>query len=79
MFNSPENTRRSAVARLLGGVLCSATAVSAARRHEHGGYPVLGGLLVAAELLAGRLHEHGRTARLEAWNFKSSSLAAGIG
>jgi hypothetical protein len=31
MFNSPENTRRSAVARLLGGALCSAAPALATR------------------------------------------------
>jgi hypothetical protein len=48
---------------MLGGACLG---YSAARQHEHDGYPVLGGLLVAAELLADRLHEDGRTARLEA-------------
>jgi hypothetical protein len=45
MFNLPENTRRSVVARLLGG---DCLGYSAARRHEHDGYPMLVGLLVAA-------------------------------
>jgi hypothetical protein len=75
MFNLPENTRRSAVVRWLG---CSV----ARRRPVLGGdclgystalwHPVLavGYSLVAASLLAGRLHEHDwkpGTSSLQTW------------
>jgi hypothetical protein len=74
MFNLPENTRRSAVARWLDGALCSAAAASGARRHEHGVYLCSAAcwLLSSCSLVActSTGAPHGRkpgTSSLQAW------------